>query len=75
MLSEGRRGTEKFISFNDLVTLRVTCTVNIAPKNRNGGLFQLHVDNKEVLIFKNPSEVQRCLVSLLDMYLSSLPEN
>ena len=24
-------------------------------KNRNGGFFQLHVDNKEVSIFKNPA--------------------
>ena len=33
-------------------------------KNRNGGFFQLHVDNKEVSIFKNPTASQRCLVSL-----------
>ena len=43
-------------------------------KNRNSGFFQLHVDNKEVSIFKNPSAGQRCLVSLLDVYLSKLRE-
>ena len=43
-------------------------------KNRNGGFHQLHVDNKEVSIFKNPSAGQRCLLSLLDLYLSKIPE-
>ena len=43
-------------------------------KNRNGGFFLLHVDNKEVSIFTNPTASQRCLVSLLGKYFSKIPE-
>lgn len=43
-------------------------------KNRNGGFYQLHVDNKRVEILKNPEAGRhRCLVSLLDLYLEKLP--
>ena len=35
-------------------------------KNRNGGFYQLHIENKVVPIFKNPGAGCRCLVSLLD---------
>ena len=37
-------------------------------KNRNGGLYQLHIDNNNVTIFKNQEAGERCLVSLLDLY-------
>ena len=40
-------------------------------KKRNGGFFQLHVDNK-VSIFKNSTAGQWCLVSLLDVYFRKL---
>jgi integrase len=33
----------------------------------------VHVENKSVPIFKNPAAGDRCLVSLLDKYLSKLP--
>lgn len=42
-------------------------------KNRNGGFYQLHVENKVVPIFKNPEAGSRCLVSLLDLYIEKLP--
>ena len=43
-------------------------------KNRNGGFYQLHVENKSVSIFKNDSAGERCLVTLLDSYLQKLPQ-
>ena len=43
-------------------------------KNRNGGFFQLHVDNKSVEIHKNKDAGERCLVYLLDLYLSKIPQ-
>ena len=42
-------------------------------KNRNGGFYQLHVENKVVPIFKHPEAGCRCLVSLLDLYIEKLP--
>ena len=42
-------------------------------KYRNGGFYQLHVNNKRVEILKNPEAGRRCLVSLLDLYLEKLP--
>ena len=42
-------------------------------KYRNGGFYQLHVDNKRVEILKNPEAGRHCLVSLLDLYLEKLP--
>ena len=41
--------------------------------NRNGGFFQLPVENKNVKIFKNSEAGQRCVVYLLDLYISKLP--
>jgi len=43
-------------------------------KNRNGGFYQLHVENKRVEILKNPDAGNRCLVFLLDLYLGKLPK-
>ena len=43
-------------------------------KNRTGGFYQLGIDNKSVPIFKNVHAGERCLVSLLDLYLSKLPQ-
>jgi len=43
-------------------------------KNRNGGFFQLDVDNKSVSIFRNEEAGERCLVFLLDTYLKRLPQ-
>ena len=43
-------------------------------KNRNGGFYQLHVENKSVTIFKNEQARERCLVTLLDSYLEKLPK-
>ena len=43
-------------------------------KNRNGGFYQLEVPNKTVSIYKNDSVGERCLVKLLDLYLSKLPK-
>ena len=43
-------------------------------KNRNGGFYQLQVPNKNVQIHKNESSGERCLVSLLDLYISKLPK-
>lgn len=43
-------------------------------KNRNGGFFQLDVENKNVTIYRSESNGERCLVSLLDLYLSKLPQ-
>ena len=42
-------------------------------KNRSGGFYQFHLDNKSVLISKNADAGDRCLVSMLDLYLSKLP--
>ena len=41
-------------------------------KNRNGGFFQLYVDNKIVEIHENKDAGERCLVYLLDLYLSKI---
>ena len=43
-------------------------------KNRNGGFFQLHVDNKNVVIHENKDAGGRCLVYLLDLYLPKIPQ-
>ena len=43
-------------------------------KNRNGGFYQLGVENKRVPIYRNKEAGERCLVSLLDLYISKLPE-
>ena len=40
-------------------------------KNRNGGFYQLDVENKNVEIYKNTTDGKHCLVSLLDLYLIS----
>ena len=40
-------------------------------KNRNGGFYQLQVENKSVSMFKNDVAGERCLVYLLDLYLKS----
>lgn len=41
-------------------------------KNHSGGLAQLNLENKEVLIYAVPENVPRCLVHLLDLYFSKL---
>ena len=43
-------------------------------KNRNGGFYQLSVQNKNVEIHKNWLSDKRCLVSLLDLYFTKLPQ-
>ena len=42
-------------------------------KNRNGGFYQLHVDNKTVQILRNSEAGKRCLFSLLELYMEKLP--
>jgi len=42
-------------------------------KNRSGGFYQLHVENKNVEIFRSSENGQPCVFSLLDLYLSKLP--
>lgn len=44
-------------------------------KNRNGGFYQLQVENKSVSIFKNEGAGECCLVYLLDLYLQKLPQS
>ena len=51
---------------------RYTYTEN-GSKNRNGGFYQLQLDNKAVLISKNADAGDCCLISMLDLYLSKLP--
>ena len=43
-------------------------------KNRNGGFYQLGIDNKCVPIYRNEQAGERCVFSLLDKYISKLPE-
>lgn len=43
-------------------------------KNRSGRLNQLHLQNKIVPVFENPSAGSRCLVHLLDLYFEKLPK-
>ena len=43
-------------------------------KNRSGGLAQLNVANKQVAGYATPSNEPRCIVFLLDLYLSKLPK-
>ena len=43
-------------------------------KNRNGGFFQLYVGNKSVEIHKNKDAGEQCLVYLLHLYLSKIPQ-
>lgn len=44
-----------------------------ASKNRPGGIALLNMDHKCVTIVANPAAGKRCLVSLLDKYISKLP--
>ena len=44
-------------------------------KNRNGGFYQLDMPNKTVSIYKNVSVGEHCLVTLLNLYLSKLPQS
>lgn len=41
-------------------------------KNRNGGFYQLGVENKCVPIYRNREAGERCLVYLLDLYISKI---
>ena len=43
-------------------------------KTRNGGFYQLSVQNKNLEIHKDLSDKKRCLVSLLDLYFAKLPQ-
>ena len=47
--------------------------VETGSKNRSGGLKELNVDNEVVPIYACPGAGERCLVYLLDFYLSKLP--
>ena len=48
--------------------------VECGSKNRSGGLSQLRIDNKCVPCYAVPEMTPQCLVFLLDLYLSKLPE-
>ena len=41
-------------------------------KNRTGGLKQLNIENKVVPVYASPADGERCLVSLLDLYLKKI---
>ncbi|MCG8623494.1 MAG: DUF3504 domain-containing protein [Proteobacteria bacterium] len=43
-------------------------------KNINGGFYQLGVENKCVPIYRNREAGERCLVYLLDLYISNIPD-
>ena len=43
-------------------------------KNRNGGFYQLGVQNKCVPIYRNKEAGERCLVYLLNLYIAKLPD-
>ena len=42
-------------------------------KNRNGGLFQLYVDNKIVEIHESKDTGEQCFVYLLNLFLAKIP--
>ena len=42
-------------------------------KNRNGGLSHIRLKNKVVPVFANPEAGDRCVVKILDVYISKLP--
>ena len=42
-------------------------------KNRNGGLSHIFLKNKLVPVFANPEAGDRCVVKILDVYISKLP--
>ena len=46
--------------------------IETGSKNRSGGLRQINVENKIVPIYASPAAGERCLVFLLDLYLSKL---
>ena len=48
--------------------------VEFGSKNRSGGFAQLNVDNKCVFCIAIPEARPKCLVYLLDTYMSKLPE-
>ena len=48
--------------------------VEHGSKNRNGGVAQLRQENKCVPCYSIPEKAPRCLVFLLDLYLSKLPK-
>ena len=45
-----------------------------ASKNRPGGLLHSNLEHKTVPIYSIPSSGERCTVSILDLYLSKVPE-
>ena len=53
---------------------RLTYTEN-GSKNRSGGMHQVHLDNKVVHHYANGSIGNRCLLLLVELYISKLPES
>lgn len=43
-------------------------------KNRSGGLAKLNIANKQVVGYATPNKKPRCIVFLLDLYMSKLPK-
>ena len=60
---EEQRGLKPFKQYNDLDRYVYS---KHGSKNRNGGFFQLDVDN--ITIHRSESSGERCLVTLLDLY-------
>ena len=69
---EGRNKRIQFERFNN--PERYVYTEH-RSRNRNGGFYQLDTENKNVEIYKNITDSKRCLVSLLDLYFSKLPQS
>ena len=47
--------------------------VETGSKNRSGGLKEINLQNKVVPVYASPAAGERCVVYLLDLYLSKLP--
>lgn len=63
----GRAETFKSVSVQTSARFWVLCLHRTWIKKQERSFFQLHVDNKEVSISKNPTAGQQCHVLLLDM--------
>jgi hypothetical protein len=61
-LSQIKRTNDKYIYYENV------------SKNRNGSYTQLHIRSKTVPLYPNPELGNRCPVSILDKYISKLPQ-
>ena len=73
---EGLRstGTSSFCRCKNYTILTTQYVyIENGSKNRQGGINDIRVENKNVPVIANPDAGNRCHVYLLDLYLSKVP--